>query len=58
MVTVGGKRYCDVPERIERMIVWLLEHAMQIGQADKLKVTFCLAGRTVQAEMSESFRVE
>ena len=53
--TVGpGPWNSAVPERVGRMISFLLANAGRIATLDRIKITFHCAGKRIRTEMSES----
>lgn len=45
---------CEVPERVKRMIAFLLANASKIQQLERVAVTFHCAGRKIRTEVNET----
>lgn len=51
-IVVGNQKY-DVPERVGRIIVWLIAHADRLTKMERVKLTFNCAGNKICTEMVE-----
>lgn len=44
----------DMPERVRRMIEWLIENAQRIDRIERVQVVFNCAGGKIRTEVVES----
>jgi len=55
-ITVGDQNWNAGP-RVAQMIEWLLEHADEIEQMNRVRISFNCQGRAVSTELSQTTRL-